>query len=258
MNNQLLSIITVNYNNHLGLQKTIDSVISQQWKNFEYLIIDGASTDDSLTIIKENEHHIHYWVSEPDTGVFNAMNKGFQQAKGECLLFLNSGDVLNGENALLDFINHPNFKGDIIYGDYQFENGGKIYPDELTPLFFIKSSLPHQSTFFKRSVFEVMGLYNESYKIAADRAFYIKCFLSDKFIFTHIKYPLTIYDLKGLSNAKEFNSLKKVEDEAILKKYYGVYYQDYQKFLQLERELSLVKMSTFKGILKRLKRKYTN
>ncbi|WP_298262448.1 glycosyltransferase family 2 protein [uncultured Lutibacter sp.] len=253
--NLSLSIISINFNNSKGLNKTIDSVLAQQWRNFEYLVIDGGSTDESIPIIKANEKHIDYWVSEKDSGIFNAMNKGIKKAKGNYLLFLNSGDVLNGSTALLDFIKHPNFKGDIIYGDYVFENGQKIYPDELTPLFFVKSSLPHQSTLFKRSVFEEMGLYNESYKIAADRAFYIACFLSSKYHFNHINYPLTKYDLTGLSNNPEFRILKKQEDKSILKAYYGVFYIDYKKLLELEQELGLLKRATFKGIVKRIKKR---
>jgi len=252
MNNISVSIITINYNNAIGLQKTIESVVNQQCKNFEYILIDGDSTDGGLEIIKKYQSNLTYWISEPDTGIYNAMNKGIKQAKGDYVLFLNSGDALNGKIALQYFINHENFKGDIIYGDYKFDEGEKIYPDVLTPLFFIKSSLPHQSTFFKRSVFDEMGLYDETYKIVGDRAFYINCFLSGKFKFTHIKYPLTIYDLTGLSNAKEYNTLKKREDEAVFEKYYGIYYEDYMKILQLERELSLVKRNSFKGILKRI------
>jgi glycosyltransferase involved in cell wall biosynthesis len=250
-----LSIITVNLNNEIGLETTIKSVVEQRWQNFEYLVIDGDSTDESLSVIRKNEFAINYWISEPDTGIYNAMNKGIKASKGEYLLFLNSGDVLNGVTALNDFINNPLFSGDIIYGDYQFEKGEKIYPDILSPLFFIKSSLPHQSTFFKRSIFDEMGGYNESYKISADRAFYIDCFLSDKFKFTHIQYFLCVYDLNGLSNSVEYNTLKKEEDMAVFKKHYGVFFQDYLKYLELEKELSRVRKLTLCGILKRIKKK---
>ncbi|WP_298287538.1 glycosyltransferase family 2 protein [uncultured Lutibacter sp.] len=255
MSNQILSIITINYNNQLGLQKTMDSVLAQQWQQFEYLVIDGGSTDESITIIKANEKHIDYWVSEKDSGIFNAMNKGIENATGNYLLFLNSGDLLNGANALQNFIAHPNFKGDIIYGDYVFEKGQKIYPDVLTPLFFIKSSLPHQSTFFKSTIFDEMGSYDETYKIAADRAFYMACFLSGRFKFNHINYPLTKYDLTGLSNNPEFKVVKKQEDEAIFKKYYGIFYSDYKHYLKLEKELASLKRTTIKGILKRIKKR---
>ena len=87
-----LSIITINRNNAAGLRRTIESVVSQTYTEFEYIIIDGASTDESVDVIKEYADKITFWVSEPDNGIYNAMNKGILKAKGEYLLFLNSGD----------------------------------------------------------------------------------------------------------------------------------------------------------------------
>jgi glycosyltransferase involved in cell wall biosynthesis len=253
--NLKISIITINYNNLAGLEKTVASVVEQAYSNFEYVIIDGDSTDGSCQFLEKHKEKFSYLVSEPDTGIYNAMNKGIKVSKGEYLLFLNSGDVLNGVTALSDFVNNPLFSGDIIYGDYQFKKGKKIYPDILSPLFFIKSSLPHQSTFFKSSIFDTMGFYNESYKISADRAFYIDCFLSGKFKFTHIQYFLSIYDLNGLSNSVEYNTLKKEEDLAVFKKYYGIFFQDYLKYLELEKKLSRIRKLTLSGVLKRIKNK---
>ena len=251
----LLSIITINYNDAIGLEKTITSVITQSFKDFEYLVIDGNSNDGSKNIIEAHKKNIQFAVSEPDTGIYNAMNKGIANAKGKYLLFLNSGDVLNGSTALMDFIQHPDFQGDIIYGDYQFEEGNKVYPDVLTPLFFIKSSLPHQSTFFKRIVFDQIGLYEEQYKIVSDRAFYIKCFLSNQFVFKHINYSLSIFDLSGRSNAVDFNSKKEAEDEQVFKVYYGIFYQDYKNMMLLQNKLNQAKREAILGILKRIKHK---
>ena len=95
-----LSIITVNLNNRDGLKKTIDSVISQTFKDFEWIVIDGGSTDGSRELIEQYVNHFAYWVSEPDKGVYNAMNKGVKKAKGEYLQFLNSGDWLRDENTV--------------------------------------------------------------------------------------------------------------------------------------------------------------
>lgn len=248
----LLSIITINYNNVSGLNKTIQSVIAQEGQSFEYVIIDGASTDESVELIKKHQDKIQYWVSEKDSGIFNAMNKGIKAAKGEYLLFLNSGDQLNGVSALYDFMNHPDFGGDIIYGDYQFENGGKVYPDHLTPLFFIKSSLPHQSTLFHSSVFDKMGVYEEHYKMVSDRAFYIKCFLSNQFVFKHINYPLAIFDLSGVSNNLSNKKEQAVENEKMFQEYYGIFYEDYKKMLVLQSQFNQAKRETLSGILKRL------
>ena len=90
-----LSIITINYNNAIGLEKTIKSLIEQSYQEYEYIVIDGASDDDSKAVILKNQSHISTWCSEKDTGVYNAMNKGILRSTGEYLLFLNSGDYLH-------------------------------------------------------------------------------------------------------------------------------------------------------------------
>jgi glycosyltransferase involved in cell wall biosynthesis len=255
MRKPFLSIITINYNNLDGLKKTTSSVFEQTYEDIEFIIIDGGSDDGSLDLIKENGERIDHWVSEDDSGIYHAMNKGIKAATGEYLLFLNSGDVLTEVSALEDFTDHPSFDGDIIYGDYKFERGEKVYPDTLYPAYFMKTSLPHQSTFFKKSVFELMGLYDEKYKIGADRAFYIKCYLSGKFKFQHLKYFLTLFDLSGFSNDLEFMTGKKKEDEQLLRDMYGSKYEHYKQELEEELKRNVVPKYSYKGIMKRIKKR---
>ncbi|MFC7356866.1 glycosyltransferase family 2 protein [Jejudonia soesokkakensis] len=250
-----LSIITINYNNAAGLQQTIDSVLSQTYTDFEYIIIDGGSTDGSAEIITHHKKQFSYWISEPDDGIFNAMNKGIDKARGTYLQFLNSGDVFTSPSALQDFVNHPHFTGDIIYGDYKFEDGEKVYPDQLYPAYFMKTSLPHQSTLFKKTVFDRMGGYDERYKIASDRAFYIQCFLSAQFTFTHIPYFLVLFDLAGVSNDASFLIAKEKEDELIFRSLYGKEYDKHQKVLALEEQQKQRKKNSFFGIANRILRK---
>ena len=99
-----LSIITINFNNKDGLKRTIESVISQKFQEFEWIIIDGGSSDGSKLLIEEvarnNKKLVSYWCSEPDGGIYPAMNKGIDKAKGEYILFLNSGDTLHNKNVL--------------------------------------------------------------------------------------------------------------------------------------------------------------
>lgn len=113
-----LSIITINFNNKEGLIKTVESVVHQSYQDFEYIVIDGGSTDGSADYIKEQQTHFDYWVSEPDKGIYNAMNKGIEVAKGEYCLFLNSGDWLV-EGSLKDLFKH-NFNDDVIYSNCYF------------------------------------------------------------------------------------------------------------------------------------------
>ena len=247
-----LSIITVNLNNYIGLKKTVQSVINQNFTDYEYIVIDGASTDRSIDIIESYRKNIDIIISELDSGIYNAMNKGVKNASGDFLLFLNSGDFFVSNTAVEDFVNHKDFKGDIIYGDYKFENGEKIYPNKLTPFFFMKSSLPHQSTFIKKSIFKDMGNYNESYSIASDREFFIKCFLSEKYQFKHINLSLTYFDLLGISNNPKHLNIKEKEDREILESNFGIYYKDYCRLLNLEKQINKFKRNTLKGLIKRI------
>jgi len=250
-----LSIVTINYNDAVGLERTMASVLEQEFTDFEYIVIDGGSNDGSLDVLKKEEKKLAYWVSEKDSGIYNAMNKGIAAAKGQFLLFLNGGDLLTSKTALRDFISHPSFRGDIIYGDYKFEKGEKVYPDTLYPAYFMKTSLPHQSTFFRKNVFEQLGNYDESYRMGGDRDFFIKAYLSGQYEFVHVSYFLSFFNLDGISNDEAHQKQKKEEDERMFKANYGALYDDYKKQFALEQELKRAKRRTLKGILKRIAHK---
>ncbi|MBL4663077.1 MAG: glycosyltransferase [Flavobacteriaceae bacterium] len=255
MKQPFLSIITINYNDALGLERTISSVLEQRYTDFEFIVIDGDSKDGSVDVIKKYEEKFAYWVSEPDSGIYNAMNKGIAASKGEFLLFLNGGDLLTSNTALQNFISHPSFQGDIIYGDYKFEKGKKVYPDTLYPAYFMKTSLPHQSTFFRKNVFEQLGNYDESYRMGGDRDFFIRAYLSGQFEFVHVPCFSAFFNLDGISNNEAHQKQKKEEDERMFKANYGVLYDDCKKQLALEQELKRAKRNTVNGILKRVAHK---
>ena len=255
MKQPFLSIVTINYNDAIGLERTMSSVLEQEYTDFEFIVIDGGSNDRSLDILRKVEEKLAYWVSEKDTGIYNAMNKGIAAAKGEFLLFLNGGDLLTSKTALQDFISHPSFRGDIVYGDYKFEKGEKVYPDTLYPAYFMKTSLPHQSTFFRKNVFEQLGNYDESYRMGGDRDFFIKAYLCGQYEFVHVPYFLSFFNLDGISNDEVHQKQKKEEDERMFKANYGALYDDYKKQLALEQELKRAKRKTVKGILKRIAHK---
>ena len=172
-----LSIITINRNNAAGLRRTIESVVSQTYTEFEYIIIDGASTDESVDVIKEYADKITFWVSEPDNGIYNAMNKGILKANGEYLLFLNSGDWLYS-NQTLEKVFELNHHEDILYGDIisfvsENEQIPDIYPDQITGLRLFETTICHQSIFHKRSLFK-NDKYNESYRVVSDWEFLVR------------------------------------------------------------------------------------
>ncbi|MCH5231239.1 MAG: glycosyltransferase [Muribaculaceae bacterium] len=197
-----LSIITVNLNNKEGLQKTIESVINQTHQDFEWIIIDGGSTDGSKELIEKNSEHINYWVSEPDKGIYNAMNKGILRSRGEYLLFLNSGDYLCSENTLLNVIKHLN-KESIYLGNYKIgdnEIGYEFINNEYLLFTLLNKGFMHQSSFFKRNLFDKYGLYREDLKVSSDWLFNIKAiiFYNEKVI--HLPIPISVFSMGGLSS----------------------------------------------------------
>lgn len=201
-----LSIITVNLNNKDGLQKTIDSVISQTFKDFEWLVIDGGSVDGSKELIEKYSDQICYWVSEPDKGIYNAMNKGIKQAKGEYVLFLNSGDYLFSIDVLQKIFSFNN-SSDIIYGYVAREIDGAIQnltgflsKDDISLIDLYYQTIPHQGSFFKTSLFERFGLYNENLKIVADREFYIKTIIYGNISVKFLPITVSYFEDGGISS----------------------------------------------------------
>jgi len=197
-----LSIITINKNNSSGLEKTIQSVINQTCNDFEYIVIDGNSTDESVEIIKKYGSRINYWVSEPDTGIYNAMNKGIREAQGEYCLFLNSGDWLISPATLQDVFNETRdiTAADIFYSDINLTDGARIeFPDNLSIIHLIKHHINHQNSLIKRSLFYEHGFYNEDLNIVSDAEFFLYELWKYKSNFVHIKTCISVYDVHGIS-----------------------------------------------------------
>ncbi len=200
-----LSIITINYNNAEGLLKTFASVFAQDFTDVEYLVIDGGSTDSSRQAIEANARNITYWVSERDAGIYHAMNKGIEKAKGEYLMFLNSGDFLLNDRILANAFDciHTG-RADIYYGNIQLEERDlsvkfHSYPQELTLDFWEHYTINHQAAFIKASLFNELGHYSAGYPLAADYAFFLKCFVNGK-QFKKIDLGLVHYKLDGESS----------------------------------------------------------
>jgi len=238
-----LSIISINRNNAAGLRQTIESVVSQTYTDFEYIIIDGASTDDSVNIIKQYAHKIDYWVSEPDKGIYNAMNKGILKATGEYLLFLNSGDWLVDE--ILNKVFSLGYIEDIIYGNIiiAFENGEMLIEKSLSKPkltfndFYNRIICHHQASFIKKNVFDKLGNYDESYKIVADALFFINAIVYNNVSIKYIDYEISYYDAHGLSsieNDEKNKMLRNLLPQLIL--------EDYETLNRLYKENEILKL----------------
>lgn len=239
----LISIITINYNNVNGLQKTFNSVFSQNSKYFEYIVIDGGSTDGSLDVIKNNEKKINFWISEKDRGIYDALNKGILNANGEYLLFLNSGDTFYDDTVIQQFLNlkHLHHLYGIIYGNVNLEynNMSKILKQN-TPLnldFFYYHTLNHQSSFIKKTLFNAFGLYTVTYKISSDYEFFVKVFVNSPQEYYYTDYTMCNFDMSGLSQSPETQPEVVIERNDIKKKHFP---KKYFKEKQRQHRQSIV------------------
>ena len=222
-NSMELSIITINYNNLEGLQKTINSVVSQTWRNFEWIVIDGGSTDGSKELIEKYQDHFTYWCSEPDKGVYNAMNKGIAKAGGEFLLFMNSGDMFVDERVIDEFIS-AGWSEDYITGDVILDGDVTrimTYPDEKDmDLDYMRHGvLCHQSSFIHRSLFTRYGVYDETMHIAADWKFALEVIIIHGCDYRHWNRIVADYATDGISGIVENQCLHWQERAKVLSQY---------------------------------------
>lgn len=199
-----LSIITVNYNNKSGLEKTAVSIASQTLRDFEWIIIDGGSTDGSKELIESMTAcpnvNITYWCSEPDKGIYNAMNKGITHAKGSYVNFMNTGDFFYDSNVLENImpilLKH---EADVIYGDVSNEHTDhsevRRYPENLSFRWLLKDTINHQASFIRLDTLKKF-MYDESYTLMADRKFWLQLYTKG-YSFKHVPFVIARYDHTG-------------------------------------------------------------
>lgn len=232
--NTIVSIITINYNNAVGLRKTIESVISQSYKQFEFIIIDGGSTDESTQVIQEYKEHIDYWVSEPDNGIYHAMNKGTAIAKGIYCNFMNSGDYFFEKDVLKSVFSQKKL-ADIICGSTYITEWIKA-PLNITFDFLFNNTICHQCAFIKRTLL-LKYKYDESLKLVSDRKFFLQSLIFEDCTYTAIDVNTVVYDTNGISSQNR--TLSDIEYQKVLeelipkriridygKKYKGILYND--------------------------------
>lgn len=242
-----ISIITINFNNANGLLRTIESVRKQKSKNYEFIIIDGGSVDESNVIVKKNADIVSYFCSEPDKGIYDAMNKGILKSTGEYLVFMNSGDSFFNENVLTEFemITLRSSKG-IIYGDVNSVDGSKeaiiIQNKELEPYFWYLYTLNHQAAFIKRELFDEFGLYKLEFKISSDFYFFLKVWMQLPGEFEYHNFTICNFYLDGFSQLKENYSLlieerKSIYIELFPPELYKKLYKRYRKTIPLKSRI---------------------
>ncbi len=229
-----ISIITINLNNEEGLEKTIISVINQTYTDYEYIIIDGGSTDKSLEIIKKYEKNISCWISEPDNGIYNAINKGIDYAHGDYLNFLNSGDTYYSNKTLVSIKRYLNY--DIIAGRWSKDNEiiSDNVNDDVTMLDLFTNTPNHQATFIKKDLFNNKK-YDENYKLISDWIFIVENIVYQNCTYKSIREIIVNYDGRGISsNAK----LRLYEREKYLKTIFPPrIYKDYCKLVECKKSV---------------------
>lgn len=223
-----ISIITINYNNLTGLKKTFESIIRQTFSDYEWIVIDGGSTDGSKEFIEQHKDLFAFWCSEPDKGIYNALNKGLEHCSGEYVSCMNAGDCFYEPTTLTKIFSKER-KEDVLYGDVLFvnsENGDKrikTFPKKLTLSWMYHDTLNHQATFVKRDTIRKYG-FDEKYKIMADRKLWLQLLFS-RCSFLYLNQPIARFDKTGVSSQdgeRWIKELKQVRSEIyppILNKY---------------------------------------
>jgi len=240
-----LSIITINYNNLGGLITTISSVKRQTWQEFEYIVIDGGSSDGSKEYIENEYQYIDYWVSEKDAGIFNAMNKGISEAKGEYLLFINSGDHLF-DDTILEKNHNSIMEKDLIYFNLQMVRNGTSRitksPAKLSFSDLYTTTLPHPATFIKKELFSKVGMYDESLRIVSDWKFFILALFKFNCSYLKIEDTLSTFYLDGISTLDDNSH----ERELVLNQYFKRYITDYECLIESRK---LIDTNRFKMLI---------
>jgi glycosyltransferase involved in cell wall biosynthesis len=228
-----LSIITINYNNKKGLLKTIESIVNQTFNDFEFIIIDGGSTDGSLEIIKEFSNKIDYSVSEPDRGIYNAMNKGIIVATGEYCNFMNSGDCFYDGNILEKVFKNKTL-ADILIG--KAKTSHRIILPPVNPTFnyfYTRKSINHQAAFIKRKLL-IKYPYDEiNLKIVSDWKFFFDALIIDNCSYKSMDEFIVNFDDSGIGSSditynilEQSNVIKSTIYPRILEDYNRIQYLD--------------------------------
>jgi glycosyltransferase involved in cell wall biosynthesis len=245
MNEPLVSIITVVLNGKKHLEQAIKSVIRQTYDNIEYLVIDGQSTDGTQDIIRKYEGHIDFWTSEPDNGIFDAMNKGIKKSSGKYIGILNADDWYETDivEAVVDKISSTQTKppGSVIYCDHY------LYDEKWNPHLRSKKystlsrkagmAVSHQAMFIPRDVYEEVGLYDHGYRLAADYDFLLRM-IRAAVDFQKLDLHGVTIRRGGQSTVNLKQSVK--ETGMIVKKYFGLFSKAYIAFIFTNRIPSLL------------------
>lgn len=217
MNNPKISVVTVCYNAAATIEKTIRSVLNQTYLNIEYIIIDGGSTDGTVEIIKKYTNHITYWISEPDKGIYDAMNKGVQASTGNFLIFLGADDILYNRTVFQDVVVKISTYDIVYYGDVIYKTSKKKYDGKFSHFKLMRKNICHQAIFYPRK-YLIQYPYNSKYKVYADWILNHQLY-ADSVSFYYLDLIITIFNDTGLSSYA-IDEVYSAEKNILLRKFY--------------------------------------
>jgi len=262
-----ISIVTPSYNQAQFLERTILSVLNQNYPNLEYIIIDGGSTDGSVEIIKKYEKYLTYWVSEKDNGQADAINKGFSKSSGEILAYINSDDVyLPGVFLKIVKIFNENPKTDLVFGNIMFIDANDNFIGELrfTPfnietLIYEGGNLHQTGTFWTRKIYDKVGGFNPKYTFCMDFDFF--CRVAEVGSMVHIRDYLSCFRIHEKAKSSTIKHIGLAEHEEIAKRYRknnNKFYLEYKRmFCQVRRFFYYIAQGdadyAVKGVIKRIR-----
>lgn len=234
MNNRL-SIITINYNNKPGLVKTLLSLQNQTSNDYEFILVDGASEDGSMALLQSFSFPSFIGISEPDSGIYNAMNKGILKASGEFVLFLNSGDVLYDNNVIEKLL--PMLRdSDVYYGDFYTSEGvlRNGFDEQEVTFFALMDYTIHHSgcALIRRTLFHEYGLYDEALSIVSDWKWFLNSIGFGKASVEHLSVVISVFDTTGISSIEK--DRLKLERAAVIEELVPpMIRRDYEKYYEL-------------------------
>jgi glycosyltransferase involved in cell wall biosynthesis len=223
-----VSVITVCKNSESTIEKAAKSVISQTYENREYIIIDGGSTDRTVDIIRKHEDKVDVLLSEPDSGIYNAMNKGIARSSGDVLFFLNSDDYFHDDQVLSDIIDE--FRKDsevkVVYGNAVMFGGGSeklVRHDNVTKEYFYKNTICHQAVFARKEVYEIVGNFSEKYKIHADTDWLMRAYFmpGNAVWFKYVDRNVCFFSAGGICSNPVYAEKYKYDRQEISAKYFA-------------------------------------
>jgi glycosyltransferase involved in cell wall biosynthesis len=262
-----LSIITINYNNCEGLRKTMESVLTQTSQDFEYIVVDGGSTDGSKELIERltiNDKRLTKWVSEKDNGIYHAMNKGIRMAQGEYIQILNSSDTLVDNQVvekMLTQFSILNSQFSILYGNMLKVVGNKLVCDkgfagrQPTLFDFYQGTLNHSPVYIRRDLFEKYGYYDEQLKMASDWKWYVQAIVLGGEPLAYADIDVVYFDMTGVSSVN-FEKAKAEKYEELSKMLPKTVFEDYKQYashIEMMKRLKRHKVAyTFVWLLERM------